>query len=44
MPPTFGMQVGGVDNGLVDFEADGALGFSKLFNSHVPRRGPLNEP
>ncbi len=43
-PPTNGMPVGGVDTGCLDLEADGLLGFCTLFNSHVPRRGPIGLP
>jgi hypothetical protein len=38
------MPLGGIDTGCLDLEADGALGFCTIFNSHVPRRGPLNLP
>ena len=43
-PPRNGMPVGSVDTGCIDIEADGTLGFCTVFNSHVPRRGPLNLP
>jgi uncharacterized protein (DUF608 family) len=36
-----GMPLGGVATGCVDLDTDGTLGFSKLFNSGVPTRGPL---
>lgn len=42
--PTCGMPLGGIDTGCLDVEASGLLGMCTLFNSHVPRRGPLNEP
>jgi len=44
LPPSCGMPLGGIDTGGVDLEADGTLGFCTIFNSHVPRRGPLNLP
>ncbi len=43
-PPSNGMPVGGVGTGCIDVEGDGTLGFCTVFNSHVPRRGPLNLP
>jgi uncharacterized protein (DUF608 family) len=43
-PPTCGMPLGAIDTGCIDLEADGTFGFSTIFNSHVPRRGPLNTP
>lgn len=42
--PTNGMPLGGIDTGCIDLEADGTLGLCTIFNSHVPRRGPLGEP
>jgi uncharacterized protein (DUF608 family) len=42
--PTCGMPLGGIDTGLIDLVANGTLGFMTIFNSHVPRRGPLNLP
>ena len=42
--PTCGMPLGGVDTGCLDIEASGLLGLCTIFNSHVPRRGPINEP
>ena len=44
LPPTCGMPLGAVDTGGLDLEADGTFGFCTIFNSHVPRRGPLNVP
>jgi len=41
-PATNGMPLGGVDTGCVDLETSGMWGYSTLFNSHVPRRGPIN--
>lgn len=43
-PPVSGMPLGGVDTGCLDVEASGLLGFCTIFNSLVPRRGPLNLP
>lgn len=43
-PPVCGAPLGGIDTGCLDIEASGLLGFSTIFNSHVPRRGPLNLP
>ncbi|HIQ04375.1 MAG TPA: hypothetical protein EYH31_01620, partial [Anaerolineae bacterium] len=43
-PPTCGMPLGAIDTGCIDLEANGTLGFCTIFNSHVPRRGPLNLP
>lgn len=43
-PPTQGMPLGGIGTGCVDLAADGTLGFCTIFNSHVPRRGPVNLP
>lgn len=41
---TNGMPLGGVDTGCLDLETTGLLGYCTLFNTHVPRRGPLNVP
>jgi len=41
---TNGIALGGVDTGCVDLETSGLLGYCTLFNTHVPRRGPLNLP
>ena len=43
-PPVCGMPLGCVDTGCLDLESDGTLGYCSIFNSHVPRRGPLNLP
>ena len=43
-PATNGMPLGGVDTGCIDLETSGLWGYSTIFNSHVPRRGPLNLP
>jgi uncharacterized protein (DUF608 family) len=41
---TNGMALGGIDTGCIDLETSGMLGYCTIFNSHVPRRGPLNVP
>ncbi len=41
---TNGMPLGGIDTGCVDLETSGLLGYSTIFNTHVPRRRPLNVP
>jgi non-lysosomal glucosylceramidase len=41
---TCGMPLGAIDTGCLDLEGDGTFGFCTIFNSHVPRRGPLNLP
>ncbi|MFH0962388.1 MAG: GH116 family glycosyl hydrolase [Planctomycetota bacterium] len=41
---TNGMPLGGVDTGCIDLETSGLLGYCTIFNSHVPRRGPINLP
>jgi uncharacterized protein (DUF608 family) len=38
------MPLGGVDTGCLDVETSGLFGYSTIFNSHVPRGGPMNEP
>ena len=38
------MPLGGVDTGCLDLETSGMLGYMTIFNTHVPRRGPLNVP
>ena len=43
-PAVCGMPLGGIDTGCIDLETDGTLGYMTVFNSHVPRRGPLNLP
>lgn len=42
--PVCGMPLGGIDTGCVDLEANGTFGYCTVFNSHVPRRGPMNMP
>lgn len=39
-----GVPLGGVDTGGIDLETSGLLGYCTIFNSHVPRRGPINLP
>lgn len=41
---TNGMALGGIDTGCIDLETSGLLGYCTIFNTHVPRRGPLNVP
>ncbi len=41
---TNGMPLGGVDTGCIDLETTGLLGYCTIFNTHVPRRGPINLP
>jgi len=41
---TNGMPLGGIDVGCIDLETSGLFGYCTVFNSHVPRRGPLNLP
>jgi uncharacterized protein (DUF608 family) len=43
-PARNGLPLGSVGTGCVDLESDGTLGYCTIFNSHVPRRGPLNLP
>ena len=43
-PATCGMPLGGIDTGCLDLETSGLLGYCSIFNSHVPRRGPMNVP
>lgn len=43
-PATNGMPLGGIDTGCIDLETSGLWGYSTIFNSHVPRRGPMNLP
>ncbi|MHB9036388.1 MAG: GH116 family glycosyl-hydrolase [Armatimonadota bacterium] len=39
-----GMPLGGVDTGCIDLETSGLWGYCTIFNTHVPRRGPMNLP
>jgi uncharacterized protein (DUF608 family) len=41
---TNGLPLGALDAGCIDLETSGLLGYCTIFNSHVPRRGPLNAP
>jgi uncharacterized protein (DUF608 family) len=43
-PPVCGVPLGGIATGCLDIEASGTLGYSTIFNSLVPRRGPMNLP
>jgi hypothetical protein len=43
-PVSCGMPLGGIDTGCIDLESSGLLGFGTIFNTHVPRRGPINLP
>lgn len=43
-PATCGIPLGGLDTGCIDLETSGLWGYSTIFNSHVPRRGPINLP
>ena len=43
-PATCGLALGGVDTGCIDLETSGLWGMSTIFNTHVPRRGPINLP
>ena len=43
-PPVCGLPLGGIDTGCIDIEATGLLGYCTVFNSLVPRRGPMNVP
>jgi len=43
-PATCGLPLGGVDTGCIDLETSGLWGYCTIFDSHVPRRGPLNLP
>lgn len=43
-PADCGMPLGGIDTGCIDLETNGTFGYCSIFNSHVPRRGPLHLP
>jgi uncharacterized protein (DUF608 family) len=43
-PVVCGVALGGLDTGCLDLETSGLWGYSTLFNSHLPRSGPHNEP
>lgn len=38
------MPLGVIDTGCLDIEADGSLGYCTVFNSLMPRRGPIHLP
>ena len=38
------MALGGIDTGCIDLETSGLLGYCTIFNTHIPRRGPINLP
>ncbi|NPV54319.1 MAG: hypothetical protein HPY71_12510 [Firmicutes bacterium] len=39
-----GMPLGAIDTGCIDLETSGLFGYSTIFNSHIPRGGPINLP
>lgn len=41
---TNGLALGGIETGCIDLETSGLLGYCTIFNTHVPRRGPVNLP
>ena len=43
-PPPTACRSAVIDTGCIDLETSGLWGYSTIFNSHVPRRGPLNLP
>ncbi len=43
-PVTNGLSLGGIDTGCIDLETSGLWGYCTIFNTHVPRRGPVNLP
>ena len=43
-PAVCGVPLGGIDTGCIDLETSGLWGYSCIFDSHVPRSGPLNSP
>lgn len=43
-PPSCGLPLGGIGTGCLDLESDGTFGYSSIFNSLSPRRGPLHMP
>ena len=43
-PATNGMPLGAIDVGCIDLETSGLWGYCTIFNTHVPRRGPMNLP
>src|SRR3972149_5562902 len=43
-PAINGLPLGGIDTGCIDYEVSGNLGLISIFNSLMPRRGPLERP
>jgi uncharacterized protein (DUF608 family) len=43
-PAVNGLALGGIDTGCIDLETSGLWGYCTIFNSHIPRRGPMNLP
>ena len=43
-PAVNGVALGGIDTGCLDVETSGLWGYCTIFNTHVPRRGPMNLP
>lgn len=43
-PAVNGLALGGIDTGCLDLETSGLWGYCTIFNTHVPRRGPMNLP
>ena len=43
-PAVCGVPLGGVDTGCIDLETSGMWGYNTIFNSLIPRGGPLNAP
>ena len=43
-PATNGLSLGGIDTGCIDLETSGLWGMSTIFNTHIPRGGPMNLP
>ncbi|MHB9036394.1 MAG: GH116 family glycosyl-hydrolase [Armatimonadota bacterium] len=43
-PAVNGMPLGGIDTGCLDLETNGTFGLCTIFNTLVPRRGPLHTP
>lgn len=43
-PASNGLPLGGIGTGCLDLETNGLFGYSSVFNSLVPRKGPYNTP
>ncbi len=43
-PATNGLALGGIDTGCIDLETSGLWGFNTIYNTQIPRRGPMNLP